>query len=77
MTHISHVLLSTISRPELAITRKAQFTELNPLSYVRKHAFEVDEALDVEDVEVVSPAHVVEVFLHAVALQVAEQADAK
>jgi len=56
---------------------QTKLAELDPLCDVSQDALEVYETLDVKDCKVVAPAHVVQVFLHALALKVAEQADAK
>ena len=75
VTHVSHMLLGACSMAELSVTEQAHFTQLDSLSAVSKEALKVDKALDIENREVMSPAHVIQVALDTVALMVTEEAN--
>ena len=77
MTLVSHMLLGAFGCFELTVTEEAHFSQLDSLRTVCKEAFEVGKALDIENGEVVLPAHIVQVALHARALLVTEETDAE
>lgn len=77
VTHVAHVLLRPISRSELPVTAETQLAKLDTLSDVSQYALQIGEALDVQDGEVVTEPHVVQVLLDTIAFNIAEKADAQ
>ena len=77
MAHVAHVLLDSFRMSELGVTVEADLAQLDALRHVGKQAFQVDEALDVQNREVVLVPHVVQVFLDTRGLIVTEEADSE
>jgi hypothetical protein len=71
------MLLTSLRALELLRTPQAKLAKLNTLRDVCKKTLQVDQALNVQNREVMLKAHVVEILLDAITFTVTEQTDAE
>jgi len=71
------MLLTPLRALELLRTSQAQLAKLDTLCNVREETLQINQALDVQNREVVLSAHVVEILLDTITFTVAEQTDAE